>query len=210
MTRRGRKRILVVASALLAAWGCSCARAPVLVKGPPLLESGKIRGRIISDGVAVALGGATARIGNEESLVKNDGTFFLPGETPGKQSLVVEKRFDSGPVRRVLGVSVVYVSENPVDVQVRARDATDVDAFCSDCHPPYKKVTRKDQIYRDIHVSGVPAKRALTDPSLLDATGRITCESCHTVHQPKGFPFFGVDNLRSGAFCNRCHGSIKR
>lgn len=204
------KRTIVAALALLALGAFSCARAPVSVKAPALPEGGKVRGRVVSEGISVPLGGAKIRVGNEESVVRGDGTFFLPGEALGKQSLVVEKRFDSGPVRRILGVSVVYISENPIDIQVKARDATDVDVFCVDCHPPYKKVTRRDQVYRDAHVSGVPAKHALSDPSLLDATGRITCESCHTVHQQKGFPFFGIDNVRSGAFCNRCHGSIKR
>ncbi len=207
MTRSGRA--LFVASALLAFCVHSCARSPESVKAPLLPETGKVRGRVLSEGLAVSLAGAKVRLGAEESMVKSDGTFILPGETPGKQSLVIEKRFGSGPVRRVLGVAIVYISENPVAVLVKARDATDVDVFCSDCHPPYKKVTRKDQVFRDIHVSGVPAKRALSDPSLLDATRRITCESCHTVHQPRGFPFFGIDNVRSGVFCNRCHGSIK-
>jgi hypothetical protein len=202
------KRIGILFLTVLAA---SCARAPVSVQAPsaPALR-GELRGTVAASGVSVPLSGAEVRIGGQAAgTVGKDGSFTLRNPPPGKQSVVVEKRFPSGEVRRVLGVAVVFLSEAamaPVSVQVR--NATDVDAFCLECHPPMKQVTRRDQVYRDVHVSGVvPTHLAHVDPALLDDRGRVTCESCHAAHRPTPYPFFGVDDIKTGRFCNRCHGS---
>ena len=93
------------------------------------------------------------------------------------EGLVAEKRFPSGTVRRILGVSTVYVSDSPIEVRIRMRDATEVDRFCSDCHPMLREVTRRDQIARDVHPSGIVPKKANKSSGILDNKGRVTCET---------------------------------
>jgi hypothetical protein len=185
----------------------SCAQVPVKEQAgvPGQLPAGKIRGKVTLTGLSVPIDGADVRVGNVKGKVGQGGVFSLPEAPSGKQTLVIEKKFQSGQVRRILGMSTLFVGDAPIDLNVSVRDATDIDAYCLDCHPPLKMVTRKDQKYRDIHISGVVAKRALADKTLLDAEGKITCESCHTIHVP-GKPVYGVDDIKSGVFCNRCHG----
>ena len=100
------------------------------------------------------------RLEDQAGVADERGAFSLPPLSPGKQFLVAEKRFPSGSVRRLMGVATIYVSETPIEVRIRMRDATDIDSFCSDCHPQMKNVTRKDQIYRDVHPSGMKPVKA--------------------------------------------------
>lgn len=155
--------------------------------------------------LGVPLEGAQVRVGEAEVKVRADGTFSFPGAPTGKQFLVAEKRFPSGAVRRILGVSTVYVADSPVQVRIRMRDATDVDAFCVDCHPMRKNVTRRDQIMRDIHPSGIVPKKANKLSGKFDEKGRVTCESCHTVHRDTGFPYFTLASFKDGKLCFQCH-----
>ena len=197
-------------AAILAIGLFACARVemkPTAIPPEELHPEGKYRGVLIPDNtLLVSLEGVVVTTGAIRLFSNAKGDFSLPDLPVGKHLLVAEKRFAGGSVRRVMGVEKVFVTERgPDPVRIRLRDATDVDAFCLDCHPPMKQVTRKDQIFRDIHVSGVVAKRGNADRSLLDADGKITCESCHTIHVP-GFPKYGVGDIKSGAFCNRCHG----
>ncbi len=193
---------------LLALAGTLFSCAPVAVKPPPAaLPEGKVRGLLVPQGVSVPLEGAVVEAGGKKATVTAGGGFAFPDLDAGKQHVVVEKRFSSGAIRRILGVATIFVADNPVEIKVSVRDATDVDAFCLDCHPPYAKVTRRDQRYRDAHPSGIVAKKALGDRSLLDAKGRVTCESCHTAHRPGPFPLFGLGDIMKGPYCNRCHSS---
>ncbi len=210
MTGTGaRKRLLAVVFVLVlaAAWALSSCGPVALrpVAGPP--PEGKVRGRLVPKGISVPLDGAVAEAGGERATVAADGQFAFRDLAPGKHHVVVEKTFAAGAVRRVLGVATIFVADNPIEIKVTVRDATDVDVFCLECHPPYAKVTRRDQKYRDAHPSGVVARTALGDPSLLDARGRITCESCHTAHRPGQYPLFGVGDIGKGSYCNRCHRS---
>jgi len=209
MTSRAPGRFYAVALILALAVGgtlSSCGPAAVRpVSGPP--TEGKIRGRIVPQGVSVPLDGAVVEAGGKKTTVTAEGWFAFPDLEPGKQHLVVEKSFYSGSVRRILGVATIFVADNPVEIKIPVRDATDVDVFCLECHPPYAKVTRRDQRYRDAHPSGVVARTALGDRSLLDVRGRVTCESCHTAHRPGQYPLFGVGDIRKGSYCNRCHRS---
>ncbi len=192
---------------LLGAAGMLPSCAPVAVKPPAAVAppEGKVRGVLVAQGVSVPLDGAVVEAGGKRATVTGGGAFAFPELEPGKQYLVVEKTFVSGSVRRILGVATIFVAENPIDLRITVRDATDVDVFCLDCHPPYGKVTRRDQKYRDAHPSGVVAQKARGDARLLDFRGRVTCESCHTAHRPGQFSLFGVGDIRKGAFCNRCH-----
>jgi hypothetical protein len=201
LTRRFEQIALLLALTVVLS---SCAGVEV---GPPAPGKGKVRGTVVAEGIAVPLEGAVVEGGGAKTTVGRDNTFAFSEIGQGKQYLVVEKKLPSGKIRRVLGVSTIFVADNPVEIRVRVRDASDVDAFCSDCHPPLKSVTRSDQKFRDIHVSGIAPKRAGKDTDLLSAEGKVTCESCHTAHRPTKYRWFGVADLKSGHFCNRCHGS---
>lgn len=208
--QRAPALVLVLLPALAAGMLQSC--APVAVRPPaaPPPTEGKVRGVLVAQGISVPLDGAVVEAAGKKTAATAGGLFAFPELEPGKQNLVVEKTFSSGPIRRVLGVATIFVAENPIEVKIPVRDATDVDLFCLDCHPPYGKVTRRDQRYRDAHPSGVVAKKARGDASLLDSRGRVTCESCHTAHRSGAFPLFGRGDIKKGVYCNRCHSSKER
>jgi hypothetical protein len=188
----------------------SCAPREVRVAPPAAPPRAEVRGVAVPTGIDVPLEGATVTVGGRTGAVAAGGAFSLSGIETGKQHLVVEKTFPSGKIRRILGVSTIYVSEAPLAVNVPVRDATDVDAFCLECHPPLGKARSREQKIRDAHPSGVVARTAVGDRSLLDAQGRVTCESCHTVHRGDQYPLFGVGEIKKGSFCNRCHSSRKK
>jgi len=187
-------------------WFASCARAPITPAPQVTALPGRLGGAIYTDNaLRVSLEGARIRVGEEEVKAGADGTFSFPGVPTGKQFLVAEKRFSSGDVLRILGVSTIYVEDSPVRVRVRMRDATDVDAFCLDCHPMKKDVTRRDQIMRDVHPSGIVPKKANKPFGKYDEKGRVTCESCHTVHRETGFAHFTLASFKDGKLCLQCH-----
>lgn len=190
---------------LLGTWLSACARVetkPVAVTPPP----GFHRGSLVADNtLSVSLAGTRITVEGLTVEAGEDGRFSLPAIPLGKQFLVAEKRYSSGKIRRIMGVSTVYVSENPIDVRIRMRDATDVDAFCSDCHPLLRNVTRKDQIIRDVHPSGIVPKKANKLTGKFDEKGRVTCESCHSVHRPTGYPHFTLASYIDGKLCVQCH-----
>lgn len=183
----------------------ACARVetvPPTVSPPP----GILHGALIPDNtLTVSLSGAEIRVEDLSLTAGEGGTFSLPRLSPGKQFFVAEKRFPSGPVRRILGVATVYVSDSPIEVRIRMRDATDVDRFCSDCHPMLRDLARRDQIARDVHPSGIVPRKAKKPSANLDDRGRVTCESCHSVHRPTGYPHFVLASYQDGRLCVRCH-----
>lgn len=182
--------------------------APVEVRPPSEGKAapGFVKGTFFPDNtLAVSLEGAEIRLGEFVARATSGGVFSFPQPPPGKYYLVAEKRFTRGSVRRVLGVSTLYVSESPIELRVRMRDATDVDAFCSDCHPTKKNATRRDQVIRDIHPSGIVPVKAGKPTGKYDEKGRVTCESCHTVHQATGFPHFTLAGFKDGKLCLQCH-----
>ena len=175
---------------------------------PPAVPpaAGFVRGTLLQDNtLAVPLEGIEVRVEDQVAVAGAGGAFSLPRLSPGKQFLVAEKRFSSGPVRRVMGVSTVYVADSPIDVRIRLRDATDIDAFCSDCHPMMRDVKRKDQIFRDVHPSGIVPVKAKKPTGRFDEAGKVTCESCHSVHRPTGFPHFTLASYQDGKLCVQCH-----
>jgi len=182
-----------------------CARVETRPAAVPP-TAGFVRGTVVPDNaLTVPLQGVEIRVEEQVAIAGEGGAFSLPRLSPGKQFLVAEKRFSSGTIRRVMGIATLYVSENPIELKIRMRDATDIDAFCSDCHPMKWNVTRKDQIFRDVHPSGIVPVKAKKPGAKLDAAGKVTCESCHTVHRPTASPRFTLDTYKDGKLCAQCH-----
>ena len=203
MIRKARWKTWLLFLLLPGLFACARVETKPPAVSPP---AGFFRGTLILDNtMSVSLAGAQIRVEDLAVTVGEDGRFSLPGISPGKQFLVAEKRFSSGAVRRLLGVSTVYVSENPIEVKIRMRDATDLDAFCSDCHPMRNNVVRKDQIVRDVHPSGIVPKKATKHSGKFDDKGRVTCESCHSVHRATGTPHFTLASYQDGKLCIQCH-----
>jgi hypothetical protein len=190
----------VLAAVLL---GGACAPPSAVRKEEPPGES--VQGVLEPKGIDVPLTGAKVTAGDRVATAGPGGAFTLGGLPRGKVNLVVEKRFDSGPVRRVMGVATLYVSDTPIRIVVPVRDATDVDRFCEECHPYKGQKTRRDQILRCLHVSGVWPKKANKSSEFLDPMGKVTCESCHTVHRETKARHFVVVDYQDGKLCNQCH-----
>lgn len=199
--RRRATWVCLLAGIALAA----CAK--VEVKPPAaVLPPGLLGGAAYADNtLGVSLAGIEVSVDNQVVRSDSNGLFSFPDIPPGKKRLVAEKRFSKGAVRRLLGVSTVYLADNPVHVRIRMRDATDVDAFCLDCHPMKKDVTRRDQVYRDIHPSGIAPKKANKPTGKFDQRGRVTCESCHSIHRETGFAHFTLAEYKAGTLCLQCH-----
>lgn len=173
---------------------------------PAPVPEGAVRGVLALDNaLSVSLDGATVRTEDERLSVGPDGVFALRRVTPGKHHLVVEKRFEQGPVRRVLGVAVFYFADLPISLRIPVRDATDVDRFCTECHPQKGAPVRRGQVIRDVHPSGVVPRKAVGAAGRFDERGRVTCESCHTVHESVGFPKFTRASYLDGKLCVECH-----
>lgn len=193
------------AALLLGAALVACAKAPVRVPVEGTPPEGLVRGALQADNTLdVDVTGAEVRAGDQKAVLGPGGTFAFPTLPPGKHNLVAEKRFSSGAVRRLLGVATIHVSDYPIALKIRMRDATDVDAFCIDCHPK-GKATRRDQIVRDVHPSGIYPKKANKSTGKYDETGRVTCESCHSIHQPTGVPHYVLVPYQNGRLCVQCH-----
>ncbi len=206
--RRAIGRCVAVVCPLLVvlAFAGSCAR--VGVKPPPeaVRPAGFIRGVLAADNtLPVSLAGAEVRLEEWTVVAGEGGSYALPKPDPGKHHIIVEKRFPSGPIRRVLGVATVYVADNPIELKIRVRDATDVELFCKECHPPKRELKRRDQIARDAHPSGVVPAKARKGLGKYDENGRVTCESCHSVHRRTANPFFTLVSFRDGRMCVQCH-----
>lgn len=194
--------------AIFAAGIAACARVEVKPPTPPPVvvpETPYMGSLLLDNTVSVSLSGAVITTETERTVADEKGRFAFEKMAPGKHLVVAEKRTAAGPVRRLLGVATVFVEESPVQMRIRMRDATDVDVFCLDCHPPYKEVKRRDQIARDIHPSGIVPKKAKKRTGKFDEGGRVTCESCHSVHRATGFPHFALVSYADGTMCVQCH-----
>lgn len=183
----------------------SCARV-LPPKAPPAPEGpARIQGALEAAGIDVPLDGAEVRAGGLKAVAGAGGAFRFQDLPPGKNYVVAEKRFASGPVRRTMGMAVIFVADNPISIRVKVRDATDIDAFCEDCHPYRDKKSRRDQILRCVHVSRTVPVKARGWMEGTDAAGRVTCESCHTLHEPAPSPHFLLAPTEKGELCRRCH-----
>jgi hypothetical protein len=198
------KKFGILLAAVAASTLLSCARVELKPAEPP--PEGDIRGVLLLEGLPPAdLKGTEISSGTTVVRANSSGQFAFKDAPRGKHLLVAEKRLPDGKVRRLLGVATVYFEDSPVAVRLRLRDATRVDPFCLDCHPPKGRQTRRDQIIRDVHPSGIAPVRATKSTDLLDESGRVTCESCHTIHRPTGTPKFTRASFSDGILCMRCH-----
>jgi predicted CXXCH cytochrome family protein len=171
----------------------------------PPLGRGEIRGRVFLSGNKVLRERVRVRESGAGVSAESgpDGVYRLMGLSAGKAYLVAEGNIGG---RRHLAVDVAILGETEggtVDLQLR--DASNVDTFCSDCHPYRGEATRRDQIIRDLHKSDIKPVRATEGPEMLDERGHVTCESCHTVHEKTEVEFFLRQTFRNGALCIRCH-----
>ncbi len=206
MSRRGLTglaRLAVLLAAGAAVFSCAKVLPPPV---PPAPEGpAKIQGALEPAGIDVPLEGAEIRAGGAKAVAGAGGLFRFPDLPPGKNFLVAEKRLPSGTVRRAMGMAVIFVGDNPISLKVKMRDATDIDPFCEDCHPYRGNKSRRDQILRCVHISKVVPKKATGWKESIDAQGRVTCESCHTLHEPAPSPHFLVASTDKGELCRRCH-----
>ncbi|MBI5904144.1 MAG: carboxypeptidase regulatory-like domain-containing protein [Deltaproteobacteria bacterium] len=173
-------------------------------KPAPSLE-GRIQGQLIPQDNSIRLGGVEIRAAGKTTATDEEGRFAFDTLPQGKISIVAEKRAGREDAGRMMGITVVYIGENPVQFKVPFRDAAFLDRFCEDCHPYRpKQPIRQGQVIRDVHVSGIVPNKATKWPESLDSKGRVTCESCHTLHETTKFGKFLVD-LKSGPLCKKCH-----
>jgi len=200
MNRRLGK--LGLAAAVLALGLEQCAAPPQ--GGPPAARgTGRVFGKLSLEGGRPLPGDAVVRAAGREVRPDAAGNYAFDSLPGGKYAVVAEVR--TGP-NRYLGLPFVIVDEKqPLRLDIVLGDATDLDRFCSDCHPFFGKQTRGDQIVRDMHVSGVKPRKAKRTTQLLDPQGSVTCESCHSLHQPTGVERFVRYPFRNGDLCNRCH-----
>lgn len=196
-----RLAVLAAAGAVLV----SCAR--VIPPAPPPVPEGpaRIQGALEPAGIDLPLEGAEVRAGGMKAVAGAGGRFRFRDLPPGKNYVVAEKRLRSGKVRRAMGMAVIFVADNPINITVKMRDATDIDGFCEDCHPYRGGKKRNDQILRCVHVSKTVPTKAVWWKEGTDAAGRVTCESCHTLHEPAPAPHFLVATTDRGELCRRCH-----
>lgn len=132
-----------------------------------------------------------------------EGIYQLKGLPAGKAYLVAESSIAG---KRHLAVDIVTLTEGEgQSVDLHLRDASNVDTFCAECHPYRDKVTRRDQIVRDLHYSDIKPRKKVNDPAMLDERGHVTCESCHTIHGETGVDHFVLYPYKSGELCIRCH-----
>ena len=196
-------RLAVLAAAGVALVSCAKVLPP---PAPPVPEGpAKVQGTLEAAGIQVPLDAAEIRAAGLKAVAGAGGAFRFRDLPPGKNFLVAEKRLGAGPVRRAMGMAVIFVADNPINIRIRMRDATNIDAFCEDCHPYRGKISRKDQILRCIHVSGTVPIKATGSSQGTDTQGRVTCESCHTLHEPAPAPHFLVAGTDKGELCRRCH-----
>ena len=202
----------LLAGALFLALLAGCAptpeRAPERPSVPtvlPPLGKGEIRGSIFVSGNKVLNERVRVResgtgVSDESGL---DGAYRLMGLSAGKAYLVAEGNIGG---KRHLAVDVAILGETEGGtVDLHLRDASNVDTFCSDCHPYRGEATRRDQIVRDLHKSDIKPAKATGGPEMLDERGHVTCESCHTIHEKTGVEYFVRQPFRTGVLCIRCH-----
>jgi hypothetical protein len=199
-------RRLILPAILLAAifWGCAPApvRRPVAVTVPPP-GKGEINGKVFLNSNKVFKEQVSISAGGLSAVSGSGGGYALKGLPAGKTHLVAEARIGG---RRHLAVAVVKLDEGEGrTMDLELRDASNVDTFCSDCHPYRNERTRRDQVTRDLHKSDIKPRTATKGPDMLDARGHVTCESCHTVHAETGIDHFMRYPYLKGELCIRCH-----
>lgn len=168
---------------------------------------------------AIGISDNLATIVSQDNAVSGDAgrySFATLSGTGGAYWLVAETTRESGAVRRILGMTRVFVEGTPARKDITVSDVTPQPAssrlvsFCGNCHGIYSQLPPQFQITASCAASapddmvGVPQE---THPpqELLDAYGRTTCESCHSGHRPTGYGHFTLWDTTSGYWCQVCH-----
>ena len=189
---------------LVLAAGCAAPRPPTVIPARPLAPAGTgvIEGRIFHSGNNSLAAPVEVRGAGRATTGGPDGAYILDGLPSGRIFMTAEAR-DGG--KRYLAVAIERLGEGErLARDLDLKDATNVDAFCSECHP--ERQTRSDQVVRDIHPSDIKPTRANKNVGgVLDARGYVTCESCHTIHEDTGVAHFSRDLYETGELCLKCH-----
>lgn len=205
------RKILPAGALLLLAFFPGCAPAPPrppapeAVPLPPPAGTAAVEGRIFLSGNIGLTGPVSIRAAGVSGESSPTGKYALAGLPEGKAHLTAETRVNG---TRYLGVAVLILEKGrTLSRDLELGDASNVDAYCLDCHPFKGEQTRRDQIVRDLHASGIRPKKAVAnrDGTMLDERGYVTCESCHTVHEETGVGQFVRYPFRNGELCIRCH-----
>lgn len=210
---KGKKYFLLLSGTLVAAFFgalfAGCAPTPERPPAPtvrvplPPLGGGEIRGGVFVSGNKVLKERVTVSGAGVSAESSPEGIYRLKGVPAGKAYLVAESKIGG---KRHLAVDIVTLREDEGrSVDLHLRDASNVDTFCADCHPYRDKVSRKDQIVRDLHYSDIKPRKNISDPAMLDGRGHVTCESCHTIHGETGVDHFVRYPYKTGELCIRCH-----
>jgi len=193
------------AVAVLLAVGLSRCAAPQPAVPPSTLlrGSGQMFGKVTLEGDRPLPGPALVTVNGQRVKTDAAGNYTVSGLPGGKLGVVAELKTKE---MRYLALPFAFVDQKQgLRLDIRLKDAADVDLFCSGCHPFTGKQTRSDQIVRDVHPSGIKPRKALRTNQLYDAQGLMTCESCHSLHQVTGVEKFVIYPFKNGDLCNRCH-----
>lgn len=160
-------------------------------------------GKVTLEGDRPLPGPALVTVNGQRVKTDAAGNYTVNGLPGGKLGVVAELK--TGEMR-YLALPFAFVDQKQgLRLDIRLKEAADVDLFCSDCHPFTGKQTRSDQIVRDVHPSGIKPRKALRTNQLYSAQGLMTCESCHSLHQETGVERFVLYPFKNGGLCNRCH-----
>ena len=192
-------------AALLAVGLSQCATPPA--GGPPSAVrpsgNGKIFGKITLEGSQPLPGTVVITVSGRRVQSDSSGSYMVSGLPAGRHAVVAELKTKE---KRYLALPFAFVDEKQnLQLDIQLADATDVDRFCSECHPLLGKQTKSSQIIRDVHPSGIKPRKALRTTQLFNAQGLVTCESCHSLHQETGVERFVLYPFKNGDLCNRCH-----
>lgn len=193
-----------VLAALLAAGLSRCAAPPA--GGPPASQpagKGRVFGKVSLAGFQVLPGTVMITVGGRRVQSDAAGSYAVSGLPGGRHAVVAELKTKEN---RYLAMPFAIVDEqHGLQLNIQLADATDVDSFCSECHPFVGKQTRSSQVVRDVHPSGIKPRKAVRTSQLFNAQGLVTCESCHSLHQETGVEKQVLYPFKNGDLCNRCH-----
>jgi predicted CXXCH cytochrome family protein len=108
------------------------------------------------DGREVASG--TLIVNDKEIPLRVGGPYLVKGLPDRRIAVTAEgpaERQAGKPATRYLGVAdIKTLPGKKVSVKVTLQPVTDMNAYCSGCHPARGEPAKPDTIFRDLHVSG--------------------------------------------------------
>jgi hypothetical protein len=167
------------------------------------LGTGKLYGTVTFEGNNTVSLPVRVTVRGRYAESDDQGTYVLTGMPVGNFRLVAEAR---GEGRRYLDLERVALAEGEEkEFNLLLEDATDIDLYCSECHPYRGEKIGPGQRVRDTHRSGFLPEKQMRTQELLDHRGYVTCESCHSLHEVTTESFFMLYPYMNGNLCNRCH-----